>query len=80
MNETFTQRNFCEEDNARFNQCLQCEMWDLVYTQGTQNGFTWFKGFFKNKDIQLGTYTNRYPWMTNELRANILQKKIEQEF
>ena len=28
---------------ARFIRNLQRETWDLVYTQGTQKGFTWFQ-------------------------------------
>ena len=61
-----------------FNQCLLSETWDLVYTQ---KGFTLFQGlvdlFFGKcfqKQIYTITYKNLYPWMTNELRANILKK------
>ena len=67
-------RNLCEKNIARFNWSLQRETWDLVYTQETQKGFTWFQRsvnllFDKcfNKQTYLITYGNRYPWMTNEL-------------
>ena len=85
--QTFTKRNYCEENIARFNQCLLSETWDLVYTQDTKKGFTWLQGlvdlFFVKcfpKQTYTITYKNRYPWMTNELRANILKKnKLGQE-
>ena len=82
---SFTKRN--EINIARFNRSLQCETWDLVYTQGTQKGFTWFQRsvsllFDKcfNKQTYPITYGNRYPWMTNELRTKIMVKnKLGQE-
>ena len=79
--QSFTKRNLCEKNIARFNRSLQRETWDLVYTQGTQKGFTWFQRsanllFDKcfNKQTYPITYRNRYPWMTNELRAKIMEK------
>ena len=79
--QTFTKRNFCDKNIARCNQCLQSETGDLVYTQDTHKGFTWFQGlvdlYFEKcfqKQIYTITYKYRYPWMTNELRANILKK------
>ena len=85
--QTFTKRNYCEKNIARFNQCLLSETWDLVYTQDTKKGFTWLQGlvdlFFDKcfpKQTYTITYKNRYPGMTNELRANILKKnKLGQE-
>ena len=79
--QSFTKRNLCEKNIARFNRSLQRETWDLVYTQGTQKGFTWFQRsvnllFDKcfSKQTYPITYRNRYPWMTNELRAKIMEK------
>ena len=76
LNVTYARKNI-----ARFNRSLQRETWDLVYTQGTQKGFTWFQRsvnllFDKcfNKQSYPITYGNRYPWMTNELRAKIMKK------
>ena len=79
--QTLTKRHFCDKNIARFNQCLLSEPWDLVYTQDTQKGFTWVQGlvdlFFDKcfqKQVYIITEENRYPWMTNELRTNILKK------
>ena len=81
VSQSFTKRNLCEKNIARFNRSLQRETWDLVYTQGTQKGFTWFQRSvnllfdkFFNKQTYPITYRNRYLWMTNELRAKIMEK------
>ena len=75
-------RVFNKKSMAKFSKSMKNQSWDYIYhSPDAQSMFSYFQNqciymfeeCFPEKNIKI-TYNNRLPWITNGLRASIIQK------